>query len=98
MQFPHVFMLYRGWKRAHQSWYFGGFCQLLFGGFNAIFKCVCALETSWKKVFTNHGFFFSFFFNSCFKGFNVIPICVYFLVGHAKGLMHELLNANDHEC
>jgi hypothetical protein len=49
-----------------------------------------------KKGFTNLVFFF--FSNTCFKGFNVIPICVFFLVGHAKGLIHEFLNASDHEC
>jgi hypothetical protein len=71
-------MHYKGWKRASQSWYFGGFFQLLFGGFNAILLCVCALEMSWEKSFTNIGFFFFPFLNSCFKGFNVIPIYVFF--------------------
>ncbi len=67
MQFPHVFMLHRGWKKAHQSWYFGGIFQLLFGGFNAIFKSICALETSWKKGFIILVFFFPFFFQLLFQ-------------------------------
>ncbi len=77
MQFPHVFMLHRGWKMAHNM----GILEVFFNFCLEVLVQFSNLFVLWKQVGKKAlpllVFFSPFFFNSCFKGFNVILICVF---------------------
>lgn len=99
MQFPHVFMLHRGWKMAHNM----GILEVFFNFCLEVLVQFSNLFVLWKQVGKKAlpilVFFFSFFFQLLFQRFQCNSyMCFLFLVGHAKGLIDEFLNASDNEC